>query len=88
MPVLYSLNLSIQPQGLHYNAPNRPEGISHFRTVTTCGKKPHHHAGIKYDKIPIESPATGELGLKVILGQQLTRKAADCYGFSVGTTEA
>ena len=29
----------------------------------TCVEKPHLHARIKYDKIPAESPATGEVGL-------------------------
>jgi hypothetical protein len=36
---------------------------SRFVGATTCGKKPHLHPGIKYDKIPAKSPNTGELGL-------------------------
>ena len=31
--------------------------------VSSCVKKPHLHARTKYDKIPAESPATGEVGL-------------------------
>ena len=55
--------VSIQPQGLHYNAPNSTDRRTHSRAVTTCSKKPHLHAGIKYDKIPHESAHAGELGL-------------------------
>jgi hypothetical protein len=30
-----------------------------------CSKKPHIHAGIKYDKIPAKPSNTGELGLTI-----------------------
>ena len=68
------MNLSIQPQGLHYKAPNRTEERNHFRAITTCSKKPHLYAGIKYDKIPTKPVAVGELGL--VGGQQVLSAGA------------
>jgi hypothetical protein len=55
--------VAIQPQGLHYNAPHNDGERTHSPALTTCSQKPHHHAGVKYDKIPAKSTHAGELGL-------------------------
>jgi hypothetical protein len=57
------LNGSIPSQGLHYKAENGGDEQPHFLAKRTCSKKPHLHAGVKYDKIPAGSAITGELGL-------------------------
>jgi hypothetical protein len=54
----------IQPQGLHYNAPNDDGERTRLPGVTTYSKKPRLRTGIKYDKIPLKSDHAGELGLK------------------------
>src|SRR3990170_4330107 len=50
-------------QGLHYNAPAAPRRDAVHRGETTCVKKPHLRARVKYDKILPPRPPTGEVGL-------------------------
>src|SRR3990172_8394430 len=70
-------------QGLHYNAPAAPRRDAVHRGETTCVKKPHLRARVKYDKILPPRPPTGEVGL----AQFLAAVTAEALGTPNGPIE-
>jgi len=62
-------------QGLHYNALAAPRRDLDDHGQTTCVKKPHLRAGVKYGKILALKPLTGEVGL----GNSRCEGSEACY---------